>query len=171
MSNSSKACLRYLLKVYAALLALAYDIQTPCDECPQTAKGGWIISLNGITIKGDIEMAELREGQRIPLQANFKTANGHPATHEAGTVKWDNSNPDIASLEVDPNDETKAFLNGTDGSANAAGVASCTADGDPDADQTRVLVSTLDYVVTQGEAFVSEIQAGPAEDIPAPVTD
>jgi hypothetical protein len=39
------------------------------------------------------------------------------------------------------------------------------ADGDPDADQTRDLVGTLDVVVTQGEAVVVELSAGAPADV------
>ena len=124
------------------------------------------VSHNGVTIKGDIEMAELREGQRIPVSVAFKTANGKPAVYQAGTATFESSDP-AARFDVDPADELKGYLVGVDGSNNASGTLTFRADGDPDADQVRELVATLDFVVTQGEAVVAEITAGPAEDNPA----
>jgi|SRR6185369_5331497 len=127
-----------------------------------------IQTTNGFTFKGELKMAELREGQFIDLSVAVKTAAGHPAKFQAGSASFVTSGPE-ATVGPDPNDPTnelKARLTGVDGSANAAGLVTFKADGDPDDDASRDVVATLDYVVTQGEAVVAEITAGPATDLP-----
>jgi hypothetical protein len=124
------------------------------------------ITFNGVKTTGEFTMAELREGQQIVASATFKTAAGNPAAYEKGSAKWVSSDPTIASVDVDPNNELSATVKGLNGAANTPVLVTFTADGDPDADQTRDLVATLDIVVTQGEAVVTEIVPGPATDIP-----
>lgn len=129
---------------------------------------GWIVSIDGIRIilKEQSEiMAELREGQQIPVSVTFKTKRGKAARYEEGTAVWETSNPDVATVTVDPSNELSAVVEGVDGSLNESVVISFRADGDPDQDQVREVVATLDVTVTQGEAFVTELTAGPATDV------
>ena len=125
------------------------------------------VSSGGILVKGDIDMAELREGQFFNVGAAFKTQSGNPATYEAGSVAWTSSDPSVASVEVNPDNELQAKVSGVNGSANGSAVIEFRADGDPDADQTRELIATLAVTVTQGEAVVAELTAGAAQDNPA----
>lgn len=110
-------------------------------------------------------MAELREGQQFTVTAILKTADGHPASYEKGSAKWESSDESVATVEVNPDNELESTVKGVDGSNNGSAVITFRADGDPDADQTRDLVATLDVVVTQGEAVVSELSAGTPSDI------
>ena len=128
------------------------------------------ITRNGITVKGDITMAELREGQQIVATVALKTKAGRPAAYQTGTAKWTSSADAVATVTPDPNNELSATIVGVDGSANTPVLVTFTADGDPDADQERDVVATLDIVVTQGEAFVAEITPGAATDVPAAPT-
>lgn len=123
------------------------------------------VTQNGITLKGEITMAELREGQFIDLTAVLETKAGHPAKYEEGTESWETSGLE-ATVTKDATNPLIAKLVGVDGSTNASGVVTFRADGDPDADNVRDIVLTFDYVVTRGEAFVGHIDATPAADLP-----
>lgn len=126
------------------------------------------ISAQGLVIRGVIKMAELREGQQLSATVTLKTKSGNPAAYEVGSAVWTSSDPTVATATVDPTNELMANIVGVNGAANTPVLVTFTADGDPDAgpDQVRPVVATLDIVVTQGEAFVAEITAGPATDVP-----
>lgn len=109
-------------------------------------------------------MAELREGQQFGVTASLKTAAGHNAAYQTGSATWESSDENIASVEVNPDNELEATVRGLDGSNSDAVVITFRADGDPDDDEVRDLVATLDVVVTQGEAVVSELVAGTPTD-------
>lgn len=126
------------------------------------------LTFNGVKSIGEFDMAELREGQQFTVTSTFKTAAGNPAAYEKGSAKWVSSDPSVASVDVDPNNELSAVVKGLNGAANTPVLVTFTADGDPDADQVRDLVATLDVVVTQGEAVVAELSAGSPTDIPTP---
>lgn len=111
-------------------------------------------------------MAELREGQRIRATVALKTKGGNPAAYEKGTEKWGSSDPAVASVTPDAADPLQADVDGLNGANNASVLVTFTADGDPDVDQARDVVATLDVTVTQGEAVVAEISAGAPTDIP-----
>jgi hypothetical protein len=125
----------------------------------------------GVVITGEISQMELREGQQVPLTAALRTRAGRPAAYEQGSATWGSSDPSIATVTVDPNNELVATVVGvssvgSDGQDNPSAVITFRADGDPDADQTRDLIGTLDVVVTQGEAVVVELSAGAPTDVP-----
>lgn len=121
------------------------------------------ITSNGVTAKG-VQMAELREGQQLELSVTLKTQSGNPASYQKGTAKFVSSDPAVASVDPDPSDELKATLKGLDGSSNTPVLVTFTCDGDPDDNESRDVVATLDVVVTQGEAVVAEIEAGEPTD-------
>lgn len=152
-----------LLSVIVFLTEKAFNL--PPVSCDDVNVFFNQVRLDGLIIKGEIEMAELREGQQFTVTAAFKTAAGHPASYQAGTAMWASSDPSIASVEANPENELEATVKGVDGSNNGAALITFTADGDPDADETRDLVGTLDVVVTQGEAVVAELTPGPASDV------
>lgn len=131
-------------------------------------KVNFSISYQGVTAKGAITMAELREGQQLVATVTLKTKAGNPAAYQTGTAVWTSSDPTVATATVDPTNELSATIVGVNGAANTPVLVTFTADGDPDADQTRDVVGTLDIVVTQGEAFVAEVAAGTPTDVPAP---
>ena len=120
---------------------------------------------NGVVIKGRLKKMELREGQFVTATVSLKTKSGHDAAYEVGSAKWASSDPAVGVV-ADPTDEKKATITGLDGSANASAVVTFTADGDPDADQTRDVVATLDVVCTTGEAVVAEITTDTPQDNP-----
>lgn len=124
------------------------------------------VTAYGVTITGEIKNMDLREGQQAKLDVTLKTKAGNPAAYEKGSGKWQSSDDARASVEVDPTNELSATLKGLSGADNTPVLISFTADGDPDADQVRDIVATLDCVVTQGEAFVAEIAAGAPVDQP-----
>lgn len=107
---------------------------------------------------------ELREGQSVVLTGKPKTASGHPAAYQTGSAQWTSSDESVATVEQDPNDELKGRVRGIDGSNNESVVIECRVDGDPDADQERILIGTKSVTVTQGEATVFDLEDGPIED-------
>lgn len=111
---------------------------------------------------------ELREGQQVEVGVKLRTKAGHDAAYEVGSVRWSSSDESVATVEPNPNgNELEAIVKGVDGSANGAVVIKFECDGDPDSDGERLIVGTLDVIVTQGEAFVAEIVAGTVSDVPA----
>jgi hypothetical protein len=124
------------------------------------------IESNGLVIKGEIKMAELREGQQFTVSAALKTASGGVGKHQEGSEVWESSDPSVAVVEANSSNPLQAFVKGVNGSDNGVAVISFAADGDPDEADTRPIIGTLDVVVTQGEATVVELTAGPAEDAP-----
>lgn len=149
-----------ILAVILFLVEQIFDI----EPVPQTCAFINSIKFNGIEIQGDLFMAELREGQEFTVTASFKTAAGHDAAYEENSVTWESSDESVATVEVSPENELEAVVKGVDGSNNRSAVITFRADGDPDADQVRDLVATLDVVVTQGEAVVAELTAGTPTD-------
>jgi hypothetical protein len=150
----------------ARLIEVWSDIRDFLGVKPRAYIG--VITGFGLTIRGVIKMAELREGQRVTATAVLKTAGGNPAAYQTGSAVWTSSDPAVASVLVHPDNELMADVDGLNGAANTPVLVTFTADGDPDADQVRDVVATLDVVVTQGEAVVAEVTAGPATDIPTP---
>lgn len=154
---------RFYERILAVILFLVEQL---CDieQFPQTYAFISSIKFNGVEIQGDLFMAELREGQEFKVSASFKTAVGHDAAYEEGTATWESSDESVATVEANPDKELEAVVKGVDGSSNGSAVITFRADGDPDADQVRDLVATLDVVVTQGEAVVAELTAGTPTD-------
>lgn len=120
---------------------------------------------NGLSFKGDIKIMQLREGQKVTVTASPKTRNGKDAAYETGTARWESSDESIASVEVNPENELEATVIGEDGSGNESAVITFKADGDPDADEERELIGTLDVTVTQGEAVVFDLSVGEVTDV------
>ena len=125
-----------------------------------------ISTRDGITIKGEIEMAELKEGQQFVCTVSLTTKAGNPALYQTGSAAWASSNPSVASVTVDPGNELSATVAGLNGAANTPVLITFTADGDPNAEVVRDVVATLDVVVTQGNAFVASITPGTPTDTP-----
>lgn len=124
------------------------------------------IRYESLTIKGEIYMAELREGQQFDVTASLKTAGGRDAAYQTGSASWTSSDPSIATVTPASDNELFATVKGVNGSNNGSAVIEFRADGDPDADQTRQIVGTLAVTVTQGEAVVVDLQAGTPSDTP-----
>jgi len=155
---------------YARLLCIILWLSEqlfPIAKCPESRVGAIFsqIQFGGIKIQGDFRAMELREGQQVTVTASLKTAAGHDADYQTGSATWESSDP-AASVTANPDNELEATVIGVDGSTNATAVITFRADGDPDADQTRDLVGTLDVAVTKGEAAVVELSAGAPSDVP-----
>lgn len=121
----------------------------------------------GIIIKGEIKEMELREGQEVDVKLVLTTRSGRTAQHQEGSAVWESSNPDVATVTVDPTNELVAKIMGVNGEGNQAVVITARVDGDPDG-EVREIVASGDVVVTQGEAFVGELRFASPVDIPAP---
>lgn len=108
----------------------------------------------------------LREGKRVTLNGTPTTKVGNPAAYEQGTAVWELSDTDNFKLEVNPENELEATVTCVNGSTNPAAIVSCSLDGDPDADEVRTLVGTLDLVGSQGEATQFSLSASAPSDVP-----
>lgn len=111
---------------------------------------------------------EIREGQQFDIEAKPQTASGHPAAYQEGSATFESSNPDVVSVTQHEDNPLKATVKGLDGSNADSALITFRADGDPDADETRDLVGTLDVTCSQGEAVVVALEAGPVSDSEAP---
>lgn len=156
---------RRLLNLFVFLCEMAFSIKPRFERIHVFFNQ---VRVGGLIVIGELTQMELREGQQSVVTANLKTAAGHPAAYQDGTATFESSDPTIATVEQDSANPLQATVKGVDGSNNGSVVITFRADGDPDADQERDLVATLDVVVTQGEAVVADLEAGPASDIPAP---
>lgn len=127
------------------------------------------VKFNGLTIKGVIDMAELREGQHFSATVSLTTRAGNPAAYQKGSESWTSSDPTVASVTPSADDPLTADVVGLNGAANTPVLVTFKCDGDPDDNESRDVIATLDVVVTQGEAFVATIAAGTPTDVtPAP---
>ena len=63
--------------------------------------------INGITIKSKNMAVSLTTTQFVEGQVTPTDRKGNPASVEAGTVSYTSSDESIATVEEDPNDETK----------------------------------------------------------------
>ncbi len=155
--------IRKLIKVDEARLEVEEFIAQMLGAQPRVSFTE--LSFEGVKSKGDIKMAELREGQEFTVTAAFKTKAGNPASYQTGSAAWTSSDATVASVTADPANELSAKVMGLNGAANTPVLISFTADGDPDVEE-RPLIATLDVVVTQGEAVVAELAAGTPIDTP-----
>lgn len=146
----------------AAIVEILGDIR---DFLGATPKVTFTIESNGLIIKGATKM-DLREGQQVNASVTLKTAAGNPASYEKGSATWVSSDPATVSVTPDTSDELKAVVKGLNGANNTSVIVTFHADGDPDADQVRDVIATLDVVCTQGEAVVAEITTDTPVDTP-----
>lgn len=114
---------------------------------------------NKTKINGELKNMELREGKKARITVSLLTAGGNPAAYQTGTEVFESSNPEIVSVTADAENPLQAEIECLDGSQNEAVMITFRADGDPDADETREIVGTLDVIATQGEAVAVEITA------------
>ncbi len=157
-----------------------------CDECSENKIEVVFTEVhgNGLKIRGEIKNMELREGQQVTITADLKTKKGNAASFDEGTATFESSDESIASVTQNPDNELEATIVGLDGSDNGSAVITFRVDGDPDEDESRDIVGTLDVVVTQGEATVVELRTGavtdeaavnenstPTEETPAPAEE
>jgi hypothetical protein len=161
-SKGMKNFFRRLLNIIIFLTEKAYPEGKYQPECDSEIQ--FEIRFSGVITKGVIKEMQLREGQQVTVTARPKTRSGKDAAYDEGSVEWESSNPSVASVEENPDNELEATVKGLDGSANEAVVITCRLDGDPDEDEVRELIGSLDVVVTQGEAFAFELEAGAVTD-------
>ncbi len=62
---------------------------------------------NQIKIKGGNLMFSIKDNQKIKGKLNFVDAKGNPAKVEAGSVKVVSSDPDVATVTQNPDDESE----------------------------------------------------------------
>ena len=124
------------------------------------ATAGYLaVILEGNKLIG-VEKMELREGFKVEVQAGgFRTARGNAASIEPGSGRWTSTDESVVSVTPDPNDETKATVEGVDGSANETVAIEFRADGRPGEGDKEIVLSGA-VTCTQGDAAVGELQFG-----------
>lgn len=147
----------------AVVLILAVRYLMSRDEGParrrRSARLMYQAEFSNLKIIGAIEQMELKEGQRVVLTANPKTARGNVAGVEPGSVRWTSTDESVVSVTPDPANELSATVEGVDGSANETVAIEFRADGKR-GEGVREIVGNLAVTCTQGDAAVVELQAG-----------
>ena len=118
---------------------------------------GAIITLSydgfSITAWGDGMSYNLPSGRAVKCHVQYVDGNGHPATVD-GEVRWDSSNSDIATIQVDVDDTSYAVI----AAAAAIGQVQITATADADLGEgVRPLLTIMDVEVVAGEAVAGTI--------------
>jgi len=106
-----------------------------------------------ITAKGQDMAYTLPNDHLVQVQVAYVDSHGNPANID-GAVTWDTSDANIATVDVDANDSTRATVtpNGQVGQVQV----SCSADADL-GEGTRELVTTMDIEIVAGEAVAGTI--------------
>lgn len=153
--------MKFLLLLLSRVLKRILSAITPAEPDIQIH---FRVRLSGVDL--EIKKMHLREAMRVLLTLLFTTLSGHHAAHQEGSVRWESSHPDIVSVEVDPEDETKAWVTCLNGSEDKVVTISAFADGDPDEGEERLIVGTFDVLTSPGEAAIVRLQAGESEEVP-----
>jgi hypothetical protein len=119
-----------LLVVVAALLALGWVRQGCGPRMIWTLK-----SQNGLIIKGEIMAITLTSTQFVDGVLQPVDSKGRPAKVEAGSVKFESSNPEIFSVEQNPENELEVRI-----TALSEGVAELRFSADADLDDGEVVL-------------------------------
>jgi hypothetical protein len=130
-------------------------IESDTPSMPSRA-GVWVsATCDGFTSKskGPNMAYTLANDKEIKVQVTYEDAKGNPAAVD-GDVMWDTSDAEIAGVEVDPADSTKATVTPGDSLGNAQITA--TADADLGSGVTEI-VCTMDLTVVAGTAVVGRI--------------
>jgi len=105
----------------------------------------------------------LPNDKQVTVQVTYEDAKGNPATVD-GEVTWASSDEDIATVEVDDTDSTKAVITPGDTLGNSQITA--TADADLGAG-VREIICTMDLTTVAGEAVVGRISPLEATQLPS----
>jgi hypothetical protein len=144
---------------------VAYSTENPViiygtyvPPAPGVAVAAFItIRTAGWTVRGNNMAVELPNGKVVDLTVTYEDADGNP-TSAPGDVTWTSSDPSIATIEADDDDDTKAVVTSV-----AEGSTSITA-------QSGGITASIDVDVTAegGEAVSANITAGEPRDPDAP---
>jgi hypothetical protein len=105
-----------------------------------------------ITTKGDI-MYNLPADHTVTMQVSYVDGAGHPAKVD-GPVEWFPANPEIAKIEVDPNDGTICKVIPV-----MPGRTQVSVKADADLGEgVRELLTVCDIMIVAGEAMAGSIQ-------------
>lgn len=117
-----------------------------------------------ITAEGDHVMYNLPIDHTVKMQVSYVDAAGNPAQVD-GEVEWFPANPEIAAIEVDPNDGTICKVMPV-----SIGRTQVSAKADADLGEgVRELLTICDIMIVAGEAVAGSIQpVGEQEPIPPP---
>lgn len=113
-----------------------------------------------VTAKGDTMAYTLASGTQVHLKVSYLDAAGNPAAVD-GAVRWDSSNPTIATVTAESDTTALVKAVGPTGQAQIT----ATADADLGAGVTE-LVTPMDMTVAAGQAVAGTIEpVGPAEPV------
>ena len=124
---------------------------------PAGPKGGCRIALRydgfTVTIEGNRAMYTLPVNHSVAVQVSYVDASNNPAEVD-GDVEWASSDTSVASVQIDPDDTTKALVVGHAKIGSAQ--ISATADADL-GEGVRELITLMDVGVVAGEAVAGTI--------------
>ncbi len=102
-------------------------------------------------------MAIAKEGQTFVFGLEPKTANGHVANYQHGSVQCLSDNPDVVSVRSNPDNELEIEATVLDGSIEQAVIIRASVDGDP-SENERLLPAVGTITVLKGDAAVLELK-------------
>lgn len=125
------------------------------DESASRSGARITVRYRGLTLTawGDGMSYKLPNDNQIQVQVAYVDSHGNPAAID-GEVTWDTSDSNIATVETDTADSTRATVvpNGQVGQVQVT----CTADADL-GEGTREIITTMDVDVVAGEAVAGTI--------------
>lgn len=127
------------------------------------------ITLEGIEIRGKIDMVRMEFAQSVTFTAAPVDRRGRPARIEAGSAVWTanfvdaDGYPADLVIEVNPDNELEATL--VSGDFEATGSVVVTADGDPDAGEDFPITGIAAVVVDGPNAVSFELGNTEPQDV------
>lgn len=114
------------------------------------------ISVEGIEIKGRINMVKMEPGQSVTFTAEPEDRRGKPAKIEVGSAEWSfvgqdaDGNDASSSVTVTENPDNELSATLTSGDTELTGTLTLRADGDPNQDETVEVIATASIIVAPG---------------------
>ena len=149
---------------FALIAAALTYIFCKCRPGREKRKPFILLSFNfhhqSIAFTGKNIMAKIRESQApFTVRASVKKANGQPGRIQTGTARWESSDPSVATVEVNPENELEATITPGTNVNNATQIL-FTGDADLDEgdDQVRELQASGTLELLEDEAVVADLE-------------
>lgn len=137
------------------LVECAFGVKKPVGVIIQFSK----ITVDGLSVEGDITNVKLPKfPKRLVVEVNPVDGDGDAAAYQEGTLVFVSSDPEVATVTVDPDNERKAYVQRVEGALGEA-LITVKGDGDPDDYEVREITGTLAVVAALPEAVVFDLTA------------
>jgi len=146
-----------MVEVVVSRVEIVFSNPLQIMEVPIPDTGGALLTIAYekfvITMKGDEVMYNLPADHTVTMQVSYVDGAGNPAKVD-GAVTWFTANEELATIEVDPNDNTICKVIPV-----AVGRTQVSAKADADLGEgTRELLTVCDIMIVAGEAVAGSIQ-------------